>query len=79
MTTQELTIRLNELLESYEQRITEVEGGIRSASLQMKSTASLHGQLDILVTICTDLEALVLEAIGQPLPPEHSAIAEVTP
>lgn len=75
MTKQELTVKLNAILESYEQRITEVEEGIKVASLQMKSTASLRGQLDILVTVCTDLERLVLEAIGQPLPFEHSAIA----
>jgi hypothetical protein len=76
MTKQELTIKLNAILEGYEERITEVEQHKR------KITPGVHpsffsGQLEILVTVCTDLEALVLEAIGQPLPPEHSAIVDL--
>ena len=63
MTKHELLTKLNEILESHEQRLAEVEEKIKAASLQMKSTAFFHGQLDILVTVCTDLEALILEGV----------------
>jgi len=75
MTKQELTIKLNAILERYEERITEVEQHKRKITSVHPSF--FYGQLEILVTVCTDLEALVLEAVGQPLPPEHSAIVDL--
>ena len=62
MTKHELVIKLNAILEKYEERITEVE------QFKREITSGVHpsffsGQLDILVTVCTDLEALVLEAV----------------
>lgn len=63
MITQELLQRLTAMLEQYEERLADVEEGKRVATQQMRSTAYLHGQIDMLVSICAALEALVLEAV----------------
>lgn len=75
MTKQELTIKLDVLLERYEALIVEVEGWQRQG-VEGVHPAFFSGQIDILVTVCTDLEALVLEANGQPMPGEWAGVAE---
>lgn len=58
MTKQELTIKLNELLERYEQRTDEL------VERQRRGELGLSAQLAIYVGICNELEALVLEAVA---------------
>lgn len=74
MTHDQLLSRLNVLLDKYEALILESE---RWKKQGVQPAAFFAGQMDILITICTDLEALILEAAGQPMPFEHTALSEL--
>lgn len=75
MSKEELLGRLTALLEKYESYITEAEQW-KQQGVQGVHPAFFSGQIDILVTACTDLEALLLEAAGVSRECEITGLAE---
>lgn len=71
MTKKQLLIRLNVLLDKYTALLVEAEGW-KKQGVPGVDPAFFSGQIDSLVTVCADLEALTLEAAGRPMPFEHT-------
>lgn len=72
MDSNQLLSRLSVLLDKYEALLVESERWKR-AGVEGVEPAFFSGQIDSLVTVCADLEALVCETTGRPMPFEHSA------
>lgn len=71
MTSEQLLSRLKVLLDKYEALLVESEGW-KKQGVQGVEPSFFSGQIDSLVTVCADLEALTMEATGRPMPFEHT-------
>lgn len=67
MTKQQLLSRLSVLLDKYSALLVEAERW-KKQGVEGVQPAFFSGQMDTLVTVCTDLDALTLEAAGLPMP-----------
>ena len=71
MTKEQLLSRLNVLFDKYTDLLVESEDW-KKQGVQGVEPAFFSGQIDSLVTVCADLEALVCETTGRPMPFEHN-------